>query len=237
MAKRLAFLLTCEHASNKFPPELKQLVTAKHKTLLASHRGWDIGAFTVARHLGEALGVDLFACEFSRLLIDCNRSTNHPELFSEMTKNLPEGLKQQLVEEFYIPYRSAVTDEIAQFVKQDLTVVHLGIHSFTPVFNGKQRQAEVGVLYDPGQPLERKFADEFKPLLQELRPEWRIRNNYPYQGKSDGFTTALRQQFKPTQYVGVEIEINQSLVGKAAQCRQVAEALGTTLKLMFSNQA
>ena len=35
-----------------------------------------------------------------------------------------------------------------------------------------------------------------------------IRYNYPYLGKADGFTTYLRKQF-PTNYMGIEIEVNQ----------------------------
>ena len=40
-----------------------------------------------------------------------------------------------------------------------------------------------------------------------------MRHNYPYSGISDGLTTSLRKRHTQARYLGVEIEINQALVG------------------------
>jgi hypothetical protein len=40
----------------------------------------------------------------------------------------------------------------------------------------------------------------------------RVRRNYPYAGKGDGLTSHLRLPFPPRAYVGIELEVNQSLV-------------------------
>ena len=40
-----------------------------------------------------------------------------------------------------------------------------------------------------------------------------MRRNYPYRGSSDGLTTTLRGLFADPDYLGIEIEVNQALVG------------------------
>jgi hypothetical protein len=40
----------------------------------------------------------------------------------------------------------------------------------------------------------------------------RVRGNYPHAGKGDGLTSHLRLPFPPRAYVGIELEVNQSLV-------------------------
>ena len=37
----------------------------------------------------------------------------------------------------------------------------------------------------------------------------RVRFNYPYAGRADGLTTALRRRFPDAAYAGIELEINQ----------------------------
>ena len=85
---------------------------------------------------------------------------------------------------------------------------HLSVHSFTPNFNGEERQCDVGVLYDSRKPEEKEFCEEFKASLLKIDNTLNVRFNYPYLGKADGFTTYLRKQF-PSHYLGIELEINQ----------------------------
>ena len=95
--------------------------------------------------------------------------------------------------------------------QKPIKVIHLGIHSFTPVLNGVEREADVGILYDPSRPAEAALAETLIKSIHEFYPQLSIRRNYPYLGKSDGLTTTLRQKFG-TAYVGLEIEINQKLL-------------------------
>ena len=44
-----------------------------------------------------------------------------------------------------------------------------------------------------------------------------MRRNYPYAGKGDGLTSHLRRRFPPGAYVGIELEINQSIVFAAGR--------------------
>jgi predicted N-formylglutamate amidohydrolase len=89
-------------------------------------------------------------------------------------------------------------------------VIHISCHSFTPVLGKVERKMDLGILYDPRRALEKAFADTLRRELCE-QTAMRVRCNAPYRGVSDGHVTALRQLFSRDQYVGIELEVNQSL--------------------------
>lgn len=95
-------------------------------------------------------------------------------------------------------------------------VLHLSIHTFTPLWNGTMRRVDVGLLFDPARKNESEFCGLFLPELKRRLPSLCIEFNEPYKGTDDGFTTYLRTLFGDDEYLGIEIEINQKYVGKAA---------------------
>ena len=205
---REILILTCEHASNKLPAALRSVVPAG---VLETHRAYDIGALAVFRKLVKFAKPE-FHCEgkFSRLFVDLNRTITNKSAFSDYykqlearDKNATEKVKAQATK-YWTEYRTA----IEKFVKSAPTIVHLGIHSFTPELNGKVRNTDIGILYDPSRPKECELAQVIKAEIKRLHPEMKVRFNYPYKGTSDGLTTTLRKKLGP-RYAGLEIEINQ----------------------------
>ena len=71
---------------------------------------------------------------------------------------------------------------ITRFLKAGHPVLHISVHTFTPVLDGKPRDLEVGLLYDPAHGRERVIAKAWKDRMQELAKGWRIRMNQPYKG-------------------------------------------------------
>jgi hypothetical protein len=59
------------------------------------------------------------------------------------------------------------------------------------------------------------LCERWSRELRISRPELRVRLNYPYRGTSDGLTTALRREHAAASYIGIEIEMNQRLIGSA----------------------
>lgn len=216
----MPIVLTCEHYSahvlKRWNPSFQKAGEA-----LRSHRGWDIGAPPIYRAL-QALAAASFHGEYSRLLIDLNRSETHPHCFSEFSRKLPAGEKRYLIENVHRPFRRAVFDSIADLVAKGETVTHLSVHTFTPVLNGITRNADIGLLYDPSRNLEKKFADSWAHGLGKIG---RVRRNYPYRGIADGHTTALRRVFSGSQYLGIELEVNQLLAAKRSTARMIVESL------------
>ena len=223
-----ALIITCEHGGHEVPAEYQQLFT-EQTALLASHRGWDAGALAVARHIARSLSRPLFATTITRLLIDSNRSLRHPRLFSPLTAALPRTRREEIIQRHYQPHRESILAEVARLTKTGNTALHLAIHSFTPVLNGQTRRAELGLLYDSARLWERDLCRAWQTELRRLRPDWTVRRNYPYRGKSDGLATALRAQYREEDYLGIEVEINQRLLADEAGCREVAALLAIAL--------
>jgi predicted N-formylglutamate amidohydrolase len=211
MARPDHILITCEHGGNRIPARYRALFTG-FEPLLQSHRGYDPGALALARELAGTLAAPLFVCTTSRLLIDLNRSIGHPFLYAESTRNAPASFRREILEKYYLPYRNKVETHIAEAIAGGSRVIHLSSHSFTPVLDGKVRNADVGLLYDPARSGEVELCRRWQTRLKALAPEWKVRRNYPYTGRSDGFTAYLRHRFPADVYVGIELEINHKHV-------------------------
>ena len=203
-----AVIITCEHGGNRIPRGYAHLFR-NARSVLKSHRGYDPGTLELAKLFATRLGAPLLASTVSRLVVELNRSLHHRALFSEFTSGLDAAAKQQLVERYYVPHRRGAEERIAESVRGGRAVVHLSVHSFTPVLNGVTRSADVGLLYDPLRPRERELCLAWQQTLRERRLDLRVRRNYPYLGKSDGFTTYLRRRFPDADYAGIELEVNQ----------------------------
>ncbi|MHB1215252.1 MAG: N-formylglutamate amidohydrolase [Thiobacillus sp.] len=204
-------LITCEHGGKRIPARYRPLF-AGFEALLHTHRGHDPGALALARQMAGSLAAPLFVSTTSRLLIDLNRSIGHPRLYSEATRNAPASVRREILEQHYLPYRNQVEAHIATKIAQGRRVIHLSSHSFTPVLDGDVRNADIGLLYDPARPGEAELCRRWQTRLKAQAPEWTVRRNYPYTGKSDGFTAYLRRRFPADGYVGIELEINQKHV-------------------------
>jgi len=171
----------------------------------------------MARALAAAFRAPLVTSTVSRLLVDLNRSIGHPRLFSAATRGAPATVRAQIVAQHYLPYRARVEGLVRQSVSRGRRVIHISSHSFTPQLSGQERRADVGLLYDPARQGEAELCARWKALLAASVPGLRVRRNYPYAGKGDGLTSHLRQRFPCGAYVGIELEVNQSIVFAAGR--------------------
>jgi predicted N-formylglutamate amidohydrolase len=225
-------LLTCEHASNAVPSRYRRLFEGR-RDVLETHRGYDPGTRVLGDLFQRKLRAPLHVGEASRLLVELNRSLGHPALFSEFTRGLDPSEREAVLNRYYHSYRGQVRSRIARWVQQRRPVVHLSLHSFTPELQGEVRHADVGLLYDPRRVRERDFCLHWQALLQDAAPHLRVRRNYPYQGKADGFTTALRREFPEAAYAGIELEVNQKWTRPTSAWRRLGALLADTFAATF----
>lgn len=227
------FVISCEHAGNDVPKDYQHLFEGADE-ILNSHRGWDPGSLELAQALAEETNSELFSYTFTRLFIELNRSIGHPKLFSEFTHSLSKPERQAIVEKYYRPHRDKVVEAIKQNSSRSCQTVHISVHTFTPVFDGKERNFEIGLLYDPRRTLEKNACQNWKWLLKKNIPGFRIRMNQPYKGASDGFTTFLRNIFEENLYLGIELEVNQKLIRNHSEwllfCSRTASVLRSLQK-------
>lgn len=221
-------LISCEHAGNRVPRWLRTRFVGA-EAALASHRGWDPGTLPIAEHLATTLDAPLFATTTSRLVVDTNRSVGHPRLFSEWTRDGDRQLHARILAEYYHPHRAAIEGRCRDWIDAGDGVLHLGIHSFTPVLDGVERHTDLALLYDPQRSAEARFAARWLERLAQAAPELRLRRNFPYRGAADGLTTSLRRTFPVRAYCGIEVEVCQALSAIAASRRRIARLLAETL--------
>lgn len=225
----MKLLLTCEHAGARVPARWHHRF-AGAGDLLASHRGLDVGAWPLARHLAGALGAPLVAHQETRLLVDANRSPHHPAFFSELTRGLPPEERARIVRDHWEPHGARVRERIAALLAEGGSVVHVGVHTFTPVLDGVARTADVGLLYDPARRREAALCAAWKVALLRREPGLRVRRNYPYRGVSDGLVTTLRKELPEAHYVGVELEVGQGSLARPSPRARLHRVLAESLR-------
>lgn len=217
-------IITCEHGGHSIPYRYEALFEP-HRDLVKTHRGWDIGAWDMAYIIAEGLDASIFTTTVTRLLIDCNRSPGHPRLFSDITKPLKSYKQRDIVDLYYTPFREPVEKTVADTIAKGRPILHLSVHSFTPVLDGVTRQCDIGLLYNPVRGSERAFAEHLHRDMASLLPDKRIRRNFPYRGTADGFTSYLRKRHDGAMYRGIEIEFNQKWALRVLTWRRMGETV------------
>lgn len=203
------YIITSEHASDAVPPACASLLKP-FLAIVEEHQIYDRGTIELAEALARSLKAPLFAGSYTRLAIDLNRSTNHPDLFGAPLRAADPQLRLALTNQLYAPFRSSVAETIQPWIDAHDTVIHFSIHSFTPVFLGHHRTVDFGVLFDPARTGEADLAEEILKTFQTRYPKLRACFNEPYAGTDDGHTTALRA-LHPSHYIGIELEYSQRL--------------------------
>ncbi|HTN67125.1 MAG TPA: N-formylglutamate amidohydrolase [Burkholderiaceae bacterium] len=230
-------LISCEHGGYQIPPPYRALFRDR-QLLLRSHYGYDAGALRLAREMAATLRAPLQAATVSRLLIDLNRSPAHPRLYSSATRGLALAQRREIFERYYLPYRTAVQLRIASAVADGQRVLHVSCHSFTPMLNGKLRDTDLGLLYDPARTSETMLCQRWQTSLKAGLPDLKIRRNVPYKGSADSFTAFLRRHFGDAQYVGVELEVNQRhVVSDSAAWPALRRAIVDSLRTVLGHAA
>lgn len=223
----MKLILTCEHGGNYIPSPFQKYFQNAND-VLNTHRGYDIGSLDLFNAL-KHLSVFHQRNTISRLLIELNRSLHHKNLFSEFSKLCLKDDKDFLIQSIYVPYRKSVELKIENLLKHHDYVLHIAVHSFTPVYSGVTRNCDIGLLYDPRRIMEKKFCKSFKQIINTKEHNLVTRLNYPYQGKTDGFPTYLRQKFSE-KYLGIEFEINQKFAKNNKIDKNIKQAIYNSLQ-------
>lgn len=227
--KKTKIILSCEHATNHIPAQYLYLFQ-NNPNILNTHEAYDIGSNEITDELYKTLNCKLVKATTSRLLIDCNRKLSHPEVFSKFTKCFSNEEKQNLIQDFYLPFRTEVEEYINTQIQNNYQILHLSIHSFTPKLRDKIRKADIGLLYDSNCHGEKEVCRVLRYLILNANYKYTVRMNYPYNGKSDGFPSFLRKKHTQQDYLGIEIECNQKLIDDAQEFKKLQKALTSAIK-------
>lgn len=222
------WLVTCDHASNRVPPDVcgGDLGVGAHD--MARHIAWDVGARGLAVALGAALDSPVICSDFSRLVIDANRGEEDPTLVMQLydgtiipgNAGISEAQVNHRLQTLHRPYHAALADLAA---RQSDTVV-VAIHSFTPCLRGRApRPWAVGVLYSHLDPrLSRALIDV---LRQDA--DLCVGENEPYDGHLPGDSIDIHALQKGRH--NTLIELRSDLIADSAAQHHWAQRLALAL--------
>ncbi|MBW0158329.1 N-formylglutamate amidohydrolase [Sedimentimonas flavescens] len=223
------FVVVCEHASNAFPAPWGDLgLSAAQRE---AHIAWDPGALGLARGLAARLNAALVHANSSRLIYDLNRpphSAGAMPARSEIhdipgNRNITPQERLTRTEALYLPFHATLRAQIARKLALGHAPVMVTVHSFTPVFNGKARAVELGVIHDADPALAVAFHAEARAATQ-----MDARLNEPYSA-ADEVTHTLALQATPLGIPNVMIELRNDLIATPAQQDTMAERLAPLL--------
>lgn len=222
-----SILIVCEHAANDIPPHLNNLGLAPDARV--SHAAWDPGALAVAAYMADRLPAMLISGRVSRLVYDCNRPPDAPSAIPEKSEiydipgnvNLTAAERQNRIDSVYRPFEAALRNHIKMYRKTLSLMVT--IHSFTPVFHGKKRGVEIGILH--GQ--DTRFAYS---MMGAIPPGsgWNVRLNEPYSAQ-DGVAHTLDLHGAGNGLANVMIEIRNDFIQTSDTQQDVARFLSDWL--------
>ncbi|MDO9524426.1 MAG: N-formylglutamate amidohydrolase [Gemmobacter sp.] len=222
-------VLVCEHAANAFPAPWGDLgLSTDQKN---AHVAWDPGAIGLARGLAARLDAVLVHAPVSRLVYDCNRAPNMPGAMPARseTYDIPGNAvitpqeRARRTAAIYVPFHAGLHALLMDRVALGMAPVVVTIHSFTPVYFGKPRLVEFGVIHDADDELSRN-------ILRQALDQTSLRSalNAPYSA-ADDVTHTLRIQATPYGLPNAMLEVRNDLIATVQTQEAMADILGPVI--------
>ncbi|MEA2906072.1 MAG: hypothetical protein QOI12_3459 [Alphaproteobacteria bacterium] len=231
------FLIVGDHAGNSMPRALGRLGIPQSDC--ERHIAWDIGIAAVSRLTADALNATLVQQNYSRLVIDCNRTPNSetsmPEI-SELTPvpgniGLSDARKAARVREIFQPYHDRIETELDRRRRAGRPTALIAMHSFTPVFMGATRPWHAGVLYNR----DTTFAHLLLALLKR-EAGLVVGDNEPYSvTDASDYTIPVHGERRGLHHAA--IEVRQDLIGDDKGQRAWAALLSHLLPRAYQELA
>jgi predicted N-formylglutamate amidohydrolase len=220
---------TCEHASQRLPSPW--IWPDADRRLIGTHWAYDLGAREITLELAKALRATAVLAEFSRLLVDANRSEGNFDLFRPvadgelvmLNQDLSASERELRMHRYHRPFHSAVD----QALLDSRAPLMMSVHSFTPVYEGTVRNVELGVLYDDQE--EHAFAMG-AALARELP---NVAYNEPWSGK-DGLIYSAETHSRRNHRIALEIEVRQDLAVDPSYRARLVPVLAAHIAATFA---
>ena len=230
-------LVVCDHASGYIPRALNHLGLAPEHQ--GSHIALDIGAGDLARALSERLDATAVLCNYSRLVVDCNRALGDASAYLDLSAGVPvpgnmnlgEEQKARRAEAIHDPYHAAIHRQLNRLSAVVEAPALVAIHSFTRDLQGEDRRWDCGVLWD----LDARIA---RPLRDGLRAsgEYLVGDNLPYSGKhKEDYTVDHHAEDRRLPYAA--LEVCQDLLDSPARVEAMADFVYRVLEPILDDSS
>ncbi|WP_425358816.1 N-formylglutamate amidohydrolase [Aquibium carbonis] len=210
------FVLICDHASNHMPHEYGTLGLPESE--LSRHIAWDPGAAPVSRLMAERLDAVLVESAISRLIVDCNRPLDAPDLMPAMSettailanRSIAADERAQRIALAHAPFHDAIEAIVMDRLAAGQPTMIVSIHSFTPVYRGVPRPWHVGIIHDGDERLSAPMIDALAAIEGVV-----VGDNQPY-APADRVYYSLERHARSRELPCAMIEIRNDEIGDAA---------------------
>jgi predicted N-formylglutamate amidohydrolase len=228
------FLFTCDHYGRLVPCALGDLGVSKSEW--ERHIAWDIGAAAISEILARRFNAPAILSTVTRLLIDCNRQFEDPNLTpatsdgTEIPANrgLTDAERETRWRRYHQPYHAAIAQAIDRKLASGRSPVVLSIHSMTATLRGIARPWQIAVCWDMDQRLS-------APMLEALRTRAGIvvGDNEPYNlDPSEDYSVPIHANSRGLEHL--QIEFRQDEVADAGGQQRWATMFGDCLEQVLS---
>lgn len=223
------YLLVCDHASNFIPAHFGSL--GLNEAELTRHIAWDPGALPVVTRMSDALDATLVESCVSRLIIDCNRPLDAPDLISPVSETtvvpgnaeLSEADRHERIALSWRPFHDTIADVVAERLAEGRETRLVSVHSFTPVYKGVYRPWHIGIIHDEDDRLAGPMIGALKGVVG-----LEVGVNQPY-SPADRVYYTLERHGRAQDLACAMIEIRNNEIGDEAGQRKWAELLSAIL--------
>ncbi|SFM77886.1 Predicted N-formylglutamate amidohydrolase [Thioclava dalianensis] len=225
-----ACVIICEHASNAMPAPWGDLGLDPEQR--KAHIAWDPGALGLAQALAVALDAPLAQACQSRLIYDLNRPPQHPGAMPERSettdipgnRDLDGADRLARVEALYLPFHAEIRALIARRLARGLSPILVTVHSFTPIYFGKPRAVELGVIHDADARLAEAIVAQ-----ADAQTDLAVQLNAPYSAR-DGVTHTLALHGTAMGLPNVMLELRNDLIADSPAQEAMAARLAPVLR-------
>ena len=224
------FVIVVDHASNRIPPAWGDLGLRPSERI--RHIAWDPGALAVSLKLSDLLDAPVVHSTVSRLVIDCNRDTDAPDLvpkISELTEipgNAELGADDLIwrIASAHTPFHSAIDRVLDARAAAGIETILVCMHSFTPSYKGAQRPWPIGLIHAR----DARYTAALRDALAADAPDLNIGWNEPYSALN-GVTYTLEHHGDGRSVDATMIEIRNNEILEPNGVAQWADRLARCL--------
>lgn len=225
------FAIVVDHASNRIPPRWGDLGLPPSERI--RHIAWDPGALAVSLKLSELLDAPVVHSTVSRLVIDCNRDTDAPDLvpkISELTEipgNAAIGNDDLAtrIAAAHTPFHASIDRILEARASAGIETILVCMHSFTPAYKGVQRPWPIGLIHARDQ----RYTAALRDALAADAPDLNIGWNEPYSALN-GVTYTLEHHGDGRGLDATMIEIRNNEILEPNGVAQWADRLARCLE-------
>jgi predicted N-formylglutamate amidohydrolase len=225
------FAIVVDHASNRIPPRWGDLGLKPSERI--RHIAWDPGALAVSLRLSDLLDAPVVHSTVSRLVIDCNRDLDAPDLvptISEHTEipgnaELSDDDRRWRIASAHAPFHGAIDRLLDARRDAGLPTILVCMHSFTPVYKGKSRPWPIGLIHARDEGYTAALRDALAAESNDLNIGW----NEPYSALN-GVTYTLEHHGDGRGLAATMIEIRHDEILEPYGVAQWADRLARCLE-------